>query len=86
MMLKQLYELARRLLVLSRDTESNKTDIEELRKEVSSLSAAVRELAFEVRRIRENEVHEREKMALRLENALLHSERRLPPSGSGPGS
>ena len=81
-MLKQLYEFGMRLLDLTRDTESNKAGLEELREEVRSLSMAVRELAFEVRRIRENESHEREKMALRLENALLHFERRLPASAS----
>jgi hypothetical protein len=42
----------------------------------------VQALAFEVRRIDENGAHEREKTALRLENALLRFERRLPP-GTG---
>ena len=82
-MLKKLYEIVRRLLILNEETERNKTQLDELRQEVNGLSAAVRELAFEVRRVRENEVHEREKMALRLENALLHFERRLPPAGDG---
>ena len=81
-MLKQLYEVGKRLLDLTRDTESNKAGLDELRQVVNSLSTAVRELAFEVRRIRENETHEREKMALRLENALLHFERRLPASAT----
>lgn len=36
-------------------------------------------IAFEQQRQRENEIHEREKMALRLENILLRSERALPP-------
>ncbi len=77
-MLRQLYELAKRLLALTQDNDRNKAQIETLRQEVRNLSATVRELAYEVRRIRENESHEREKMALRLENALLHFERRLP--------
>ena len=40
---------------------------------------AVQRLVYEVHRTRENEAHERAKMALRLENALLRSGRRLPP-------
>jgi hypothetical protein len=37
----------------------------------------VRELAYEVRRSRENESHEREKLMLKLENEFLRFERRL---------
>jgi hypothetical protein len=39
----------------------------------------VQRLAFELERQRDNEVHEREKLALRVENILLRSERGLPP-------
>jgi hypothetical protein len=35
-------------------------------------------LAYEVRRVQDEEKHEREKLALRLENELLKFERRLP--------
>lgn len=52
--------------VLFQPNQQNKAQIEALRQEVKSLSETVRELAYEVRRIRENEAHEREKMALRL--------------------
>lgn len=38
------------------------------------------------KRDRENATHEREKLLLRLENALLRFERRLPPGSSAPGS
>ncbi len=77
-MLRQLYELAKRLLALTQTMTVTRRR-SRTGQEVRSLSATVRELAYEVRRIRENEAHEREKMALRLENALLHFERRLPP-------
>ena len=43
------------------------------------LAAAIQRLGFEVQRNRENDQHEREKLLLRLENALLRFERRLPP-------
>ncbi len=82
-MLKQLLELAQRLLTMTRDIRGNQAGIKRLEKQVETLSAAVRELAFELRRLRENEHHERERMALRLENTLLHFERRLQ-SGDGP--
>ncbi len=76
-MIKQLFELAERLLTITRDIRSNQAGIKRLEGQVETLSAAVRELTFEFRRLRENEHHERERMALRLENTLLHFERRL---------
>jgi archaellum component FlaC len=81
-MLKQLYEMARTLFGLTQDTQKNKAQIEELQRELKMLSETVRQLAFEIRRVHENDAHEREKMALRLENALLRFERRLPQSSS----
>ena len=42
------------------------------------MTAVLQHLAYELERQRENEVHEREKLALRLENILLR-ERGLPP-------
>jgi len=88
-MLKQLYELAQRLLTTTRDIRDNKAAIKKLEHQVEVLSASVRELAYEHRQTRENERHEREKAALRLENALLHFERKLlaaPPAESRDGS
>ena len=78
-MLKQLFELANRLLTMTRDIHGNQAAIKRLENQVETLSGAVRELAFELRRLRENEHHERERMALRLENTLLRFERRLHP-------
>lgn len=43
----------------------------------------VQELKFEVIRLRENEAHEREKMALRLENLLLHERGSRPAAAIG---
>jgi hypothetical protein len=50
---------------------------------LQELTATVTRLAYEVHRNHENEAHEREKMALRLENALLRFERRLPTGTTG---
>jgi hypothetical protein len=78
-MLKQVYDYVRQLLSVKHQTEQNTDDIRDLRQELKELTAAVQVLAFEVRRNQENDTHEREKMLLRLENALLKFERRLPP-------
>jgi chromosome segregation ATPase len=77
-MWKELFKLFGQLLTLARDTEQNKTNIQELRREMAELTDKVHWLAHEVRRLAEHDAHEREKLALRLENALLRFERRLP--------
>jgi archaellum component FlaC len=86
-MLKQIMELARLLWSLGQETQENKQAIKELREELNrrderlrELTQIVQQLAFELQRLKENEAHEREKWALRTENALLRLERRLPLS------
>ena len=56
-MLKQLYELAERLLTVTRDIRDNQSKVKKLESQVEKLSETVRELAFEFRQMRENEVH-----------------------------
>lgn len=77
-MLKQIYDLLKRLLLVAHESQQNKTEIKELRQELKDLTAVVQRLAYEIHRVSENEAHEREKMALRLENELLKFERGLP--------
>ncbi len=84
-MLKQLYELASRVLAVTQDTHNNSTDIKDLQQQVQVLSGAVQELAFEVRRLRDEQQHEREKMGLRFENALLKVERKMLIEGEEAG-
>ena len=50
-----------------------------MKMEIKEINAAIQRLAYEIQRTRENDQHEREKLALRLENELLKFERRLPP-------
>ncbi len=76
-MVKRLYELAKQLLVLTNDTQQNKLDIRELQQQMDVVSNALQDLAHEVRRLREEHLHEREKMMLRLENASLRLEQKL---------
>jgi chromosome segregation ATPase len=79
--LKQLFEYVQQLLFLAKETQRNRHDIEELRARIAQITEKVQALAFEVQRINEREQHEREKFALKLENALLRFERLLPPPG-----
>jgi chromosome segregation ATPase len=81
-MFKQLYALARQLLTLMQDVQKLKAEQKEFRQELRALIDIVRQLKYEQQRDRENAAHEQEKLLLRLENALLRFERRLPPPGS----
>jgi hypothetical protein len=83
-MLRQIFDYARSLLLLKEQTEKNTADIREIRQELRELTAVVQGLIFEIRRTQENEAHEREKMLLRLENALLRVERRPLPEAKEP--
>ncbi len=42
------------------------------------MARAIERLAYEIKRTQDEDRHEREKLALRLENELLKFERRLP--------
>jgi predicted nucleic acid-binding Zn-ribbon protein len=77
-MWKQLTEWLMQMVVLARETQRNSDDIKQMRREIDELTRAVERLAYEIRRGQDEERHEREKLALRLENELLKFERRLP--------
>lgn len=83
-MLRQFFDYARSLLLLKEQTEKNTADIREIRQELRELTAVVQGLIFEVQRTQENEAHEREKLMLRLENALLRAERQSLPESKDP--
>jgi predicted nucleic acid-binding Zn-ribbon protein len=82
-MWKQLLNLAGRFWRIAEDVERVKTDVADLRQELREMGRVVDWLVSEVRHARETESHEREKLALRLENALLRFERRLPGGKQG---
>lgn len=77
-MFKQVVDAVRQMLFLLRDVEQNKEAIATLKEQLAETNQLVRELAIEVQRNKETEQHEREKLVLRLENALLRFERQLP--------
>jgi len=78
--LRQLIEYVHELLFLARETKENRDDIEKLQTRLEDLTQKVQALTFEFERFRDEERHEREKLVLRLENALLKFERQLPPA------
>lgn len=83
-MWKQVAESLKQLLLLTTEqTQRNRREIKEMRQEMQDLTRVVERLAYEVQRVRDHEVHEREKMALRLENEMLRFERRLPEAKRG---
>ncbi|MBI2925053.1 MAG: hypothetical protein HYY24_05035 [Verrucomicrobia bacterium] len=77
--MRQLFNYFQRLLFLVRDLEQYREDTQELRRELQQTNALVIELSHRLERLAEREQHEREKFMLRVENALLRSERQLPP-------
>ncbi len=82
-MWKQFYEWAKWLFLLAQETRQIRADLNETERQLEQLTATVRDLAYEVRRNKENETHEREKMALKLENEMLRFERRLTSGQKG---
>ena len=80
-MWREFLDYAHRVLMLKEQTDKNTADIKVIQQNIQELTAAVQRLAYEMHRASENEAHEREKMALRLEVAMLKFERRLLDSG-----
>jgi hypothetical protein len=89
-MWKDILEFGKRVLALTRKVEQHDDRIRELGQEINKLNARVdllaevtQRLLFELERDRDIAARERENLLLRLENAMLRFERRLPP-GSDP--
>ncbi len=70
---------------LTKDTDRNSQDIKEMRADIRDIYSKLERLAYEIQKTREEDRHEREKLALRLENELLKFERRLPSGDSKSG-
>ena len=86
-MWKRVADIAMMLFTFGEGLQQNRADIKELQREVRDLTAAVTKLSYEVQRVRDNDSHEREKLALRLANELLKFERGLlgtPPTKETP--
>ena len=81
-MWKQLSEWLTQMVMLAKETQGNSDDIKQIRREMDEMARAIERLAYEIKRTQDEDRHEREKLALRLENEMLKFERRLP-SGDG---
>lgn len=80
-MWKYILELVRQVLRVTEDTQENRAEIKEVRRQLDELTAIVQRLAHEIALINEREQHEREKLELRLENQLLrYEQKQLPPA------
>lgn len=74
----KIWDLLTKTVTLSKQTDQNTSDIKELQREVRELHTWLERLTYEIKKTRDDDRHEREKLALRLENELLKFERRLP--------
>lgn len=81
-MWEKIWDLLSKVATLTKDSDRNSQEIKEIRAEIRDIYSMMERLAYEIQKTREEDRHEREKLALRLENELLKFERRLP-SGEG---
>jgi predicted nucleic acid-binding Zn-ribbon protein len=77
-MWEKIWDLITKVITLGKQTDKNTEEIKELQREVRELHSWLERLAYEIKRTQDEDRHEREKLALRLENELLKFERRLP--------
>lgn len=77
-MWQKIHEIMKLIFNFAEELQRNRSDIEQLQQEVRELTLAVQRVVYELQRIQQNEAHEREKLALRLEIELLRAGRELP--------
>lgn len=77
-MWEKVWDLITKVITLGKQTDKNTEEIKELQREVREIHSWLERLAYEIKRTQDEERHEREKLALRLENEILKFERRLP--------
>ena len=77
-MWEKIWDLLSKVATLTKDTDRNSQEIKEIRSDIRDIYSKLERLAYEIQKTREEDRHEREKLALRLENELLKFERRLP--------
>jgi predicted nucleic acid-binding Zn-ribbon protein len=78
-MWEKIWDLLSKVATLTKDTDRNSQEIKEIRTDIRDIYSKLERLAYEIQKTREEDRHEREKLALRLENVLLKFEKRLPP-------
>ena len=65
------FKWIKKVLDLAEDVKKAHSEIKEVRQEVKTLAEVVRDLKYEIQAVKEHDQHEREKLVLQLENALL---------------
>jgi predicted nucleic acid-binding Zn-ribbon protein len=73
--LRELFDFVHAQLLLAREVQELRESVKELRLNDQRVEARIEELARQL----QEERHEREKLALKLDNTLMRFERRLPP-------
>ena len=76
-MLSHIVDAVRQMFFLLRDVEETREAVASLKEQLAETNEMVRQLSIEVQHNKEAEQHQREKLVLGLENALLRMERRL---------
>jgi predicted RNase H-like nuclease (RuvC/YqgF family) len=79
-MWSKLLEYLRHLLLHKEQTEKNTSDLKQVKQDVEELTSILQRFGLELAHLQVTEAHERENLALRLENALLRYQRSLPSS------
>ena len=77
-MWEKIWDLLSKVATLAKDTDRNSQEIKQIRADIRDIYSKLEHLAYEIQKTREEDRHEREKLALRLENEMLKFERRLP--------
>ena len=77
-MWEKIWDLLSKVATLTKDTDRNSQEIKEMRADIRDIYSKLERLVYEIQKTREEDRHEREKLALRLENEVLKFERRLP--------
>jgi hypothetical protein len=79
-MWKSAFEIIAQLSSLLRDVKETREQLATLQNRLEITNENVRALAHKVDLLEQRDTHEREKLRLQLENALLRFEKTLPPA------
>ena len=81
-MWKEIWEAIKHFITVAEDSKRNREEIKEVRRQMDDMMRIMERTAYEIKHVADIDKHEREKLALRLENELLKFERRLPSGDS----
>ena len=82
-MIKSAIDIIKQLLGFANDMEDIKAKSKTMQAQLDETTKTLQAVLFEFIRLKENEAHERENLALRLQLAMKDQEQRALPPGSG---